>query len=86
MDEPCGKNSGDVEGKFYFNTTKKADKGLFGVFVKSISIRLVEVKKGGRATRPSTKPNAPPATGKNKLSNELMEQQISETQVVKEEL
>jgi hypothetical protein len=62
------------------------------VFVRPTSIKLVtEVKKTtapvtGRTSKPA--PNPPPAAnqGKNKLANELLEQQNNEIQGIKEEL
>lgn len=41
LDEPCGKNNGEVDGKPYFKVEKKTEKGAYGVFVKAISIKLL---------------------------------------------
>ncbi len=57
---------------------------MYGVFVKAMSIKLVNERK---TTTRTTKTNiAPVQSGKNKLSNELMEQQNSELQDAKEQL
>jgi len=74
LDEPAGKNNGDHEGKNYFKVEKKSEKGLFGVFVKPQSVKVVEGKKPstGAPVRPSRAPQPPPpAQGKTKLSNEI---------------
>lgn len=75
LDEPCGKNNGDVDGKPYFKVEKQNEKGMFGVFVKSISLKPFTERK---STRANTKINIQPppiVAGKNKLANELLEQQ-----------
>lgn len=96
LDEPFGKNNGDYEGKSYYKVEKKSDKGQFyGVFVKAASLKPVGAPSTAAtdpkkpSTRPSNRPQQPPpppAAGKNKLSNELIEQQNSEIQAIKEEL
>lgn len=64
LDQPCGKNNGDVDGKPYFKVQKKSEKGSFGVFVKAVSIKAVP-----KGPRPSRAPQPPPSQGRNKLSN-----------------
>lgn len=72
LEEPCGKNSGDVDGKVYFQVDKKSEKGFFGVFVKPMSLKpVIESKKGDG--RRIMRGNPPPPVSKTKLSNELMD-------------
>lgn len=74
LDEPCGKNNGECEGKSYFKVEKKQEKGLnYGVFVRPASVKLAtevkevkdikepkEVKKVPTiSTRPGKAPQAP---------------------------